>query len=172
MSARYGDVGLVLEQGLLARGRVHLGDLQVDAGTGVPEGGEGAQQGLAEGGSHHADAQGAGQAGLGLGGDLLGVLGGCEERAALGREEPAGLGEGDLAPAAVEQRNAELALQLEDRLAQRRLRHGELFRGAAEVEGFGDGEEVTGLPDLDHQSLRISMREEIRPSVYESGVFH
>jgi len=59
----------------------------------------------------HADAQGAGQAGLGLGGDLLGVLGGSDEGSALGREEPAGLGEGDLAPAAVEQRNAELALQ-------------------------------------------------------------
>jgi hypothetical protein len=40
------------------------------------------------------------------------------------------------------------------------------------VEGFGDGEEVAGLADLDHQSLRISSEEEIRPSVYESGVFH
>ena len=55
-----GDVDLVLEQGLLARGGVDLGDLQVDAGAGVPEGGEGAQQGLAEGGGHHADAQGSG----------------------------------------------------------------------------------------------------------------
>ena len=116
-----GDVDLVPEQGLLARGGVDLGDLQVDAGTSVPEGGQGAQQGLAEGGSHDADAQGPDQAGLGLGGDLLGVPGGGDERAALGRERPAGLGQGDLAPAAVEQRDAQLALQLQHRLAQRRL---------------------------------------------------
>jgi hypothetical protein len=38
------------------------------------------------------------------------------------------------------------------------------------VEGFGDGEEVAGLANLDHQSLRISMRDETRLSVYESGV--
>ena len=139
-----------------ARGRVHLGYLQVDAGTGVPEGSKGAQQGLAEGGGHHTDTQGADQAGLGLGSDLLCVLGGCQELAALGRERPAGLGEGDLAPAAVEQRDVQLAFELEDRLAQGRLRHGELFGGAAEVEGFGDGEEVAGLANLDHQSLRIS----------------
>ena len=167
-----GDVDLVLEQGLLAPGGVHLGDLQVDAGAGVPEGGQGAQQGFAEGGGHHADTQGAGQAGLGLGGDLLCMLGSGQEPAALGCEHPAGLRERDLAPAAVEQRDAELAFQLEDRLAQGRLRHGELFGGAAEVEGFGDGEEVAGLADLDHQSLHILLGEEIRPSAYESAVFH
>jgi hypothetical protein len=166
-----GEVDLVLEQGLLAPGRIHLGDVQVDAGAGVPEGGQGAQQGLAERGGHHADTQGSGQAGPGLDGDLLCVPGCRDERAALGRERPAGLGERDLAPAAVEQRHAQLAFQLEDRLAQRRLRHGELFRGAAEVEGFGDGQEVAGLANLDHQSLRISVIEEIRPSVYGSGVF-
>ena len=58
---------------------------------------------------------------LGLGGDLLCVLGGGYERAAFGRERPAGLGEPDLAPAAVEQRDAQLVFQLQDRLAQRRL---------------------------------------------------
>src|SRR5215475_11610081 len=61
------DIDFVPEQGLLARGGVHLGYLQVDAGASVPEGGECAQQGLAEGGGHQADAQGAGQAGFGLG---------------------------------------------------------------------------------------------------------
>src|SRR5690348_5481616 len=116
-----GDVDLVPEQGMLAPGGIYLGDLQVDAGASLPEGGQGTQQGLAEGGGHHTDTQDPGQASLGLGGDLMGVAGGGDERAALGRERPAGLGQGDLAPAPVEQRDAQLALQLQDRLAQRRL---------------------------------------------------
>ena len=66
------------------------------------EGGEGAEQGLAEGGGHHADPQGACQARFGLCGDVLRVLGGRHELAAFGREHPAGLGERDLAPASVE----------------------------------------------------------------------
>jgi hypothetical protein len=48
----------------------------------------------------------------------------------------------------------------------------ELFRGPAEVQRLRDGEEVAGLAYLNHQSLRISIRDEIRPSVYDSSLVH
>jgi len=64
-----------------------------------------------------ADRQLAASARLGLGGDVLHMLGGYQELAALGGE------------------------------------------GAADVEGLGDGQEVAGLANLDHQSLRISHTE-------------
>jgi hypothetical protein len=116
-----------------------------------PEAGDGAQQPLAEGRGDHSDPKPADQAGLGLGGDIEGALGGGHEPAALGGERAAGLGEGDLAAGPVQ----EPAFQLQDGLAQGRLGHAELFGGPADVEGLGDGEEVAGLANLDNQSLRI-----------------
>ena len=59
-----------------------------------------------------ARRQGAGLLSSRADGQPQDLLGGCEKRAALGREEPAGLGEDDRAPAAVEQRHAELAMVL------------------------------------------------------------
>lgn len=122
-------------------------------GAVLPEGGEGAQQGFAERRGDRADAQGADQARLGLRRDLLRVPGGGHQRAALRGERPAGLGERDLTSAAVEKPDAQASFELKDRLAQGRLRHGELLGGPAEVEGLRDGQEIAGLPYLDHQSL-------------------
>ena len=64
------------------------------------------------------------------------------------QEHFTGLGQADMAAGAVQQLHAELAFQRLDRLRQRRLRHVQPLRRPAEVQLFGDGEEVAGLPDF------------------------
>ena len=56
---------------------------------------------------------------------------------------------GDVQPArmALEQLDAEIALQLLDRLGDRRLRDGEVLRGARNRALFGNGDEILQLPD-------------------------
>jgi hypothetical protein len=151
---------------LLSRSGVDFGQAQLDPGASGAERVEGAEQGFAERGGHHADAEGADESGVGLGGDFLGALRGGDQRAALDGERATGLGERDCAGAAVEQSDAELALQLQDGLAEGRLRHRQLLGGPTEMQGLRHGQEVTGLPDLDYQSLSIWITEEIRPSIY------
>lgn len=60
----------------------------------------------------------------------------------------AGRGEPDLAPAAVEQRLAELALELADRCADRGLRDMDALCGPREIGFLGDRDEVLELPQL------------------------
>jgi hypothetical protein len=62
-------------------------------------------------------------------------------------------GEGHAAGAAVEQRDAQLALQPADRLAQRGLRQPQPRGGPSEVQLLGDGDERLQPPDLHDDTL-------------------
>jgi len=65
----------------------------------------------------------------------------------------AGRGEGDATGAAVEQRDAQVAFELADRLAQRRLGKVQAGGGPAEVQLLGDRDERLELPDLHRSAL-------------------
>jgi hypothetical protein len=69
-------------------------------------------------------------------------------RPGLPQQDLTGLGEGDLAGGAPQQRHPELALQLPDRAGQRRLRHAQPRGGAPEVSFLGDRDEVAKLSRL------------------------
>ena len=58
---------------------------------------------------------------------------------------------------ALEQLDAEIALQLLDRLGDRRLRDGEVLRGARHGALLGDGDEILQLPDGEgHEGTRTA----------------
>jgi len=78
----------------------------------------------------------------------------CEDVASFIGEDAAGFGLRDDTARAPEQGNAELVLQLADRLGERRLRDMEPLRGSAEVELLADCEEVTQVPQLDRRLRR------------------
>ena len=75
---------------------------------------------------------------------------GLHQQPALSQEQLPGVGQQHRAAGAGQQRRPELAFQLQDGLAQRRLGHVEPLRRAAEVQFFGDRNEVPGLPYFDH----------------------
>jgi hypothetical protein len=62
----------------------------------------------------------------------------------------------DVQPArmSLEKRDAEIALQLLDRLGDRRLGDGEMLRGARNSALLGDGDEILQLPDGEGHGLR------------------
>ena len=64
-----------------------------------------------------------------------------EESGPCGRQRDATL-------CALEERYAKLCLQLLDLLAQWRLRDVQTLRGAAEMQGLGDGDEVSEVPQI------------------------
>src|SRR5207245_464363 len=70
----------------------------------------------------------------------------------------AGRGERDVASGAAEQGRAEFAFEPLDLLAQRGLGHPDPSRGAGEVAGLGDCDEVGELRQLHNDSLRLSRR--------------
>jgi len=65
-----------------------------------------------------------------------------QRRRHVAAQDLAGLGEAHLPAAAVEQRHAQLFLQLLDLVRQGRLRHVQALGGPGEVEGLRDGVEV------------------------------
>ena len=90
----------------------------------------------------------------------LGVLGrpvGVRQRPPRSREERAtGVGEPHLAGRAVEELDAEVALELADRSAERRLGHVQALRGAAEVQLLRHGDEVAQMAQLDHLTSSLT----------------
>ena len=82
------------------------------------------------------------------------------------QEHGSGGAEDDRPLVVVRQFTAELLFTVFDLLGQRWLGHLQPLRGTAEVELFGDRDEVPGLPDLDHDSLSLLLIEETRPSEY------
>lgn len=102
----------------------HLRQVRQGGGTGEADPGEPA--------AAVGDAPGSARARLDCLQDPLG----------LGQEEPAGRGDLHLPRRAAQQRDAELVLQLPDRVRKRGLGEVQAFGGAAEVAGLGDGGEV------------------------------
>ena len=92
------------------------------------------------GGEAHGDA--ADLAARGAAGADLGVLGLRQDRLGIGQEGAAGIGQGDAARMAHEQRGVDLALERADLLAERRLLHVQLLRRARDVALMGDGDEI------------------------------
>ena len=90
----------------------------------------------------------------------LGVLGrpfGIRQRPARSGEERApGVGELHLAGRADEEIDPEVAFELSDRGAERRLGHVHPLRGAAEVQLLRHGDEVAQVAQLDHAKERNS----------------
>ena len=79
--------------------------------------------------------------------------------ARLGQEKAAGFGQRHGTAGAVEQAHLQLLLQRADLLAERRLGHAEAFRGAAEVQFLGHGDEVaevTQFHAIDTYGILIS----------------
>lgn len=122
---------------------VDLVDHQTDARTGGTEAVEDCRQGIGDGRGDGADAQRARQPGRRVGGDVAGALRGRDEGATLIGEGDAGSGERDRAVRPFEKAGAEVALELEDRLAERRLRHVQAPGGTSVVQ-LVRHREVTG----------------------------
>jgi hypothetical protein len=74
-----------------------------------------------------------------------------ERESCLGEKRAAGSGEGNASRHTLEQRRPELALEVADLPTQWRLRDVQPLGGAAEVQFFGDGDEVAEVAEL-HRS--------------------
>ena len=79
----------------------------------------------------------------GAAGGAHGLVGGPQQAAAVFQEHPARRGQRDVVPVALQQRRADLLLQLADLHAQGGLGDVEAFRCPAEVQFLGRGDEVT-----------------------------
>jgi hypothetical protein len=93
------------------------------------------------------------------GGDPAGVVGGLVD---VGEDRPypvevgaAGVGEVDPTCGAVEQNDAEFAIELPDRVRERRLCHVEPLGCTPEVALFRDGDEVAELAQIHRFSISI-----------------
>jgi hypothetical protein len=71
-------------------------------------------------------------------------------------ERASGVRELHLAGGADEEGDSEIALELSNRGAERRLGHVQPLRGAAEIELLGHGGEVAQVAQLDHGSRRVT----------------
>src|SRR5262249_41033994 len=88
------------------------------------------------------------------------------------QEHAAGLRELADAVAALDQRGAELGLDLADGGRERWLRHAQALGGAAKAEFLGDGDELAELAELDHgdiRSISISQPHSIGSIANEDG---
>ena len=85
-------------------------------------------------------------------GGLDGVLELLEDPPGAGEERRPGFGEAHLPRRALQQLGPELALEFADRDAERRLRHVQAVRGAAEVQLLANRREVVQVPMLNHRS--------------------
>src|SRR4051794_31478973 len=84
---------------------------------------------------------------------MHGGVGGAQHAARLLEQRTARGGQRDAALRAVEEPDAELLLELADLLADRRLGDVEPLRGAAEVQLFGDGDEVPEMAEFHRWAL-------------------
>ena len=75
-----------------------------------------------------------------------------DRRARLRHQRGAGRRRRDAAARALEQLDAELELELAERLAERRLGEVQLERGARDAAALGDRDEVAQLADLGHRA--------------------
>ncbi len=82
-------------------------------------------------------------------------LGARQQLAHLGQQRLAGRRERHAAPGAVEQHHAQRLLELGDGLGDRRLRHVQPQRGAAEVQFLGHGHELAPGPQVDQGFIHM-----------------
>ena len=76
------------------------------------------------------------------------VLDATEDVFRLAQERAAGICQRDVMTAPIEQRDANLHLELANLLAERGLRRVQPGRGPREVQFFGDGQEVPQMPQF------------------------
>src|SRR3954469_15351498 len=84
---------------------------------------------------------------------MHGGVGGAQDAARLLEQHNARRGQRDAAVRAVEEPDAELVLELADLLADGRLGDVEPLPGAAEVQLFGDGDEVPEMAEFHRWAL-------------------
>src|SRR5208282_2932050 len=81
-----------------------------------------------------------------------------EGAARLFQHDAARVGKLDAAARALEQLHPEFVFELADLLAERRLRHMQALRGAAEVQLFSDGDEVAEVSQFHMQRILIHLK--------------
>ena len=88
------------------------------------------------------------------------VIGGAlhvgKDRPGIVEESDAGIGQGDAARLALEQRRADLRFQRADLLGERRLLHAQPLRRPGEVQLLGDGDEIAKMAQF-HDGYFISI---------------
>ena len=142
-----GDVELAADQQVLEVVAIVLDGRHLDGGMGAAITGEKIGEHVAGDQRGDAELQPAG-------GDLFAIEEGAprvrhvgEDLGCVAQELMALVGDVQPARMALEQRDAEIALQLLDRLGDRRLRDRQILRGARNSALLGDGDEILQLPD-------------------------
>jgi len=110
-------------------------------------------------GADQGERDRAAGAGLQIAHRIVAVLEGGQRRLGMGQEGAAGLGQAGAAAHALEQRGAELVLELVDAAADRRLRAVQPLPGAREAAGLGNGEEGADLVDVHGSGILMLMAE-------------
>ena len=139
------DVGRLGGQRLQLAGAGHLADGDVDVGIAAAEDVEDGRQDAEHGRGDQAQGETAAMAERALARVLARQLRIGEHPPRLDQEDAAGLGQLDVAPAAQEQRDAEVVLELLDAPADMRLGDAELLGGMAKMQALGQRDES---PDL------------------------
>ena len=99
------------------------------------------------------DPERAGLAGAGATGRSHGVIGLAEQAAGVLQQNSPRRGDLDVPAGALEQRHAELPLELRDRLGEGRLRDVQAFSCAAEVQLLAQHHEITQLAKLERHAV-------------------
>ena len=103
---------------------------------------------------------------------------GGQQRAGVGQQLPAGVGQRHAVAVPCQQRGAEIVFQRADLPAEHRLRDVQLIGGAAEVQPVGDGDEVAQLAQVQiHGASRSGDASRVSPPPKEvldtrSGQWH
>lgn len=121
---------------------VHGGQGQFHIGIGGAEGADDGREHAVGGSAYEADAEPAGSALAGALHLLLHMLHQRQDLAGTGQHQLAGMGEADLAAAAVEQLRSDVLFELRNAPAERRLRDVQPRRSPAEIQLFGRRDEI------------------------------
>ena len=136
------EIHLAAHQAFELNGGDHLAQVEFHVGKLLARGAEQTREhGMGGGRGESDDDRAEVPFGYPLDG-LGGALGELQDAPCIGQEGDAGGGEGDRPGRAVDELDAEFALELLDLAAQRGLGHVEAFGRATEVQFFGDGDEA------------------------------
>ena len=135
------DVDQVVADGVDRLARVELLDRDLDVGIAGRVPAQRLRDGGGEDVGRAGQAQARADAGLGLAGGALGVVGEPQDPPRIVEQDGAGDGQRDRR-GALQQRDPELALEVADLLADCRLGDVQALGGATEVQFLGDGDEI------------------------------